>query len=382
MSKSQSLKLYFVLGEESGDLLGANIIDAFEELDCNIDMHGLAGRRMQERGIASFFDISELSVMGITGVVSKLPTLLKLINRTANDIIEKEPDVLLLIDSPDFAYRVAKKVRKSRPHIKIVKFVAPSVWAWRPGRAKKIKQYVDHILAILPFEVDLMEELDGPKTTYVGHPLSSNMPDIKSADKKRPGAPVNLLILPGSRKGEIRSLLPVIHSTLVKLHEISDLEFNIDLPAVNKLEPEIREAVSNWPFKINIIQNDDDKKIAMEKADVALCASGTVTLELATYKIPMISIYKLDKAMMAIRHIITAWTAALPNLIADYPFIPERMNEYANPQNIARLLARLCVESPERDSQLVGFDLVEERIRQDEAAHVLAAKKILEISSK
>ena len=152
MTSGAPLRVYFVIGEASGDILGSKLVDAFGELGQNILLGGLGGQAMNKRGLISLFDISELSVMGISGVVARLPNLLKRINQTAQDIITKNPDVVLLIDSPEFCYRVAKKVRNAAPAIKIVKFVAPSVWAWRPGRAKKIAPYIDHIFAILPFE--------------------------------------------------------------------------------------------------------------------------------------------------------------------------------------------------------------------------------------
>ncbi len=214
MTQAAPVKVYFVVGEESGDILGARILQAFSDLGTKIDAVGLAGRNMQKAGMKSLFETSDLSVMGISGVVARLPQLLSRIRQTADDIIREKPDVLLLIDSPEFAYRVAKRVRKQNPSIRIVKFVAPSVWAWRPGRARKIAPYIDHILALLPFEPDLMKELGGPETSYVGHPIASMLSGLPATGRKKPNSPVQLVVLPGSRRSELKLLMPVVRDTL------------------------------------------------------------------------------------------------------------------------------------------------------------------------
>lgn len=378
---SDKLRIYFVVGEESGDALGVKLIDAFEGLSQDIEPMGLAGARMKEKGVDSLFDISELSVMGISAVVSKLPSLLKRIKQTTQDIIEKKPDVLLLIDSPEFSYRVARKVRKQLPQVTIIKYVAPTVWAWRPKRAKKIKPYIDHIMAILPFEPELLKKLGGPEATYVGHPLASQMPTIATKSKKQCAEIPNLLVLPGSRRGELKLMLPVIRDTLKTLKERGNA-FNVTLPAVTRLEEEIRNQTANWEVKPTIVVGEEAKIEAFKNADVALATSGTVILELALYKVPMISIYKLDRVMMQLRHIITAWTTALPNLIADYPFIPERLNENAHPEHLARMLERLMLPGEERNVQLNGFDTIIKQLKSEKSGAQVAAQKIIKLVSK
>jgi len=373
--------VYFVVGEESGDILGANLIDTFAEMNQPIAPIGMAGKRMQERGVKSLFEISEISVMGISGVLSQLPGLLGKIKRTARDVISEDPDVLVLIDSPEFSYRVAKRVRKESPHIKIVKYVAPSVWAWRPHRAKKIKPYIDHILAVLPFEPEVLEELGGPPSTYVGHPLTADAPEIDKKSRKVSRKIPNLVVLPGSRRSETKRLLPFISETMAILKRRGN-EFSIQLPAVPKLETEIREVTKDWPYPVEIVLGDESRKKAFKEGDLALSASGTVTLELALYKLPMISIYKLDGLAMRIRHLLTGWSASLPNLIADYPIVPERFNEYAHPQYVARMIERLMLNEHERQAQLDGFEVVAERLKQKNPGVRLAAEKILEVAKK
>lgn len=375
---SKNLRIYFVVGEESGDALGEKLISAFQKQSPEITPMGLAGPRMKAKGVKSLFDISELSVMGISAVASKLPSLLKRIRETAKDVVEKKPDVLLLIDSPEFSYRVAKKVRKKLPQVKIVKYVAPTVWAWRPGRAKKIKPYIDHIMAILPFEPELLKSLGGPDATYVGHPLAAEMPSIATKSKKKCSEVPKLLVLPGSRRGELKLMLPVIRDTLKILRDRGN-QFEVTLPAVSKLENEIREQTKIWEVKPNIVVGEEAKKEAFKQADLALATSGTVILELALYKVPMISIYKLDRIMMQVRHIITAWTTALPNLIADYPVVPERLNENAHPEHLARMLERLMLDGEERAVQLNGFDKIIKQLKNEKSGAEVAAKKIVEI---
>ena len=381
MKDREALHLYFVVGEESGDILGAKLLDTLDEMNAGVVGLGLAGSRMQARGINSLFDVSDISVMGISGVAAKLPMLVKRINQTVADVLEKKPDVLLLIDSPEFSYRVARKVRTRLPATKIIKYVAPSVWAWRPGRAAKIKPYIDHILAVLPFEPDVLKKLDGPAATYVGHPLAAEVPAVKSSDKKSCSSPARLVILPGSRRSEVKRLLPVIGETLSILRERGN-KFECTLPAVAKLENEIRRETESWAWQPTIVTGDEERHQAFEKADLALAASGTVTLELALYKVPMISLYKLDGLAMRIRHLLTGWTASLPNLIADYPIIPEKFNEYAHPEYIARMVERLCMDDHERRLQLKGFDVVAKRLKQETPSHQLAARKILEIAGR
>ena len=374
------LKIYFIVGEESGDILGASLLDTFKSLNTDVKPMGLCGSRMAKHGVQSLFNISELSVMGISAVVGRLPLLVKRIRQTAQDIIEQQPDVLLMIDSPDFSYRVAKKVRKRAPEIKIIKYVAPSVWAWRQGRAKAISSYVDHILAILPFEPELLKELGGPPTTYVGHPLAADMLDVSVKNSSKIGVKPTLLALPGSRRNETKRLLPVIAQTLEILKSRGN-DFEVIVPTTKRMEAEVSQEVKQWPYSPTLVVGDEARKTAFAKADVAIAASGTVTLELALHNVPLVSIYKLDPIMMQMTRFISAWTASLPNLIADYQVVPELFNELAIPGMIARVTEKLSQEGPERDAQLAGFDLVRERLKQENPSSKIAARKILEVVS-
>lgn len=377
-TNKKPLRLYFVIGEVSGDTLGVELLDGFKEQGVVVEPLGIGGPKMQARGLQSLFDVSEIAVMGISGVVVKLPTIFKRVRHVANDIAKLKPDAIVLIDSPEFAKQVAKRAKKSLPNVPIIKYVCPSVWAWRQHRAKTMKQYIDHVLAILPFEPDLLKELDGPNSTYVGHPLARLAGNVTPKDKKKPNNIPNVLLMPGSRRGEISRILPVLKDT-VSLLEKRGNKYKYILPAVPHLAHEIRKEIADWPQTVHVIEGEDAKLKAFKSADLAIATSGTAILELAMYMIPCISIYKLDKALSAIRFIIKAWTAALPNLIADKVIIPERINEFAHPEYIARLAESLVLDGPERNAQLQGFKLVHKRMKQKEDPANIAAAAILKL---
>lgn len=372
-------KIYFVLGESSGDALGADLLDSFAELGVSISAHGLAGEKMQARGMSSLFDISEISVMGLSGVAARLPTILRRIRTTVEDICAVEPDVVVLIDSPEFCKRVATGVKAKLPGIRIVKYICPSVWAWRPGRAPGMKNYLDHILAILPFEPEVMRELNGPPTSYIGHPLAWKLQNRHRTNDDGISQDRLLLLLPGSRSSEVKLLLPDFEQTLEILRQRGTV-FNAVLPTLPHLEETVRTGIADWSVRPEIIIDEEAREEAFARADVALAASGTVLLELALNRVPMISLYRLDWMMHRIRFLITGWSSVLPNLIADEAFVPERVGDMVRPGWIARRIEALLEEGPARQIQLGGFTRMAERMRQEEAPGILAARKILELA--
>jgi lipid-A-disaccharide synthase len=261
----------------------------------------------------------------------------------------------------------------------IVKYVCPSVWAWRPGRAKSMASHIDHVLAILPFEPGILKELGGPDATYVGHPQTRRMADVKLPDRRAPSRRKTLLLLPGSRRTEIRLLLDDFRQTVDILFERGN-SFELVLPAVPKLEAEIRARTVSWKHRPQIVVGEAEKLKAFMIADAALATSGTVLLELALYRVPTVSIYKLDWLMRRFRGFITAWTAALPNLVADRAFLPERVEEMVRPGWLARSLEELMVPGAARDHQLAGFDAVIKAMQQAEPAGMIAARKIIDLA--
>lgn len=385
---SSRLKIAVIAGEESGDLLGADLVAALRHKTGRpIDLVGVGGENLAAQGLQTLFDPDEIALMGLGAVLKKLPRLIRLIGKIADDIVREKPDCLIIIDSPDFTHRVARKIRTLDPDIPIIKYIAPSVWAWRPDRAKAMRAFVDHLLVVLPFEPQVMQQLQGPPTTYVGHRLLTYPPlqEALSRRKKEAGksgqAPI-LVVLPGSRRFEIRRLMPVFGETVKEMKKkIPDLE--IILPTLPKIEAELRQLAQSWPVQPHIVVGEDQKWQAFAKADGALAASGTVSLELALCHIPMVLAYKADWfSKMVLLPMVTVWSAALPNIIADEPIVPEYFNEFVRPTMLARHLARLLVSGPARLAQLEGFKKVEAIMHTDKPSGELAAKAVMPFLSR
>lgn len=377
------LKIAIVAGEESGDLLGADLVQALQRMSGReVKLVGTGGRHLQELGLSPLFDAGEIALMGLTAVIRDLPRLIRRIGETARFVAKEKPDCLITIDSPDFSLRVAKKVRSLDPKIPIVHYICPSVWAWRPGRAKAMKPHVDEILCILPFEPAELARLGGPHGTFVGHRLATDpgiaiaaaMQDGKGA--LAPDREKTLLLLPGSRRGEVRSLIGPFGET-VSILRARGHQLRLLLPTVPHVAGLVEEAVAGWPQKPEIILDPQHKWRAFGEADAALIASGTVSLELALARVPMLSSYKLDTFMRAVQSLITVWSAALPNLIADRPVIQENYNQYVRPQWMARYVEGLFEDSGLRRWQKEGFAEIARRLATERPSGELAAEAVL-----
>jgi len=377
------LKIAVIAGEESGDLLGADLVSALRrKIGREISLIGVGGEHLAGEGLKTFFDSDEISLMGLGAALKKLPWLISLIGKVAAFVAREKPDCLVIIDSPDFTHRVARKVRALNPDIPIVKYVAPSVWAWRPGRAKAMRAFIDHVLVVLPFEVEVMNKLNGPPATYVGHRLLScpSLLDVCSRRQKK-SEDVNerstLVVMPGSRRFEIRKLMPVFGEAVRELKERFP-KLDIILPTLPKIEAELRNLAAVWPVKPRIVVGESEKWHAFVKADSALAASGTVSLELALCGIPMVLAYKADWISKAfIMPWVIVWSAALPNIIADEPVVPEYFNEFVRPGMLARQLARHLVSGHVRTAQLEGLKKIAAVMHTDKPSGELAAEAIL-----
>ncbi|MER8403303.1 lipid-A-disaccharide synthase [Mesorhizobium sp. M1307] len=383
MANERPLKIAIVAGEESGDLLGADLVQALKRMTGReVRLVGIGGRHLQALGLAPLFDGSEIALIGLSAILRDLPRLIRRIGQTANAIAGEKPDCLITIDSPDFSLRVAKKVRAADPTIPIVHYVCPSVWAWRPGRAAAMKPYVDHILCILPFEVKELARLGGPPGTYVGHRLTHD-PGIVSAARAQ-AQPRNLaadrvktlLVLPGSRRGEVRRLVGPFGETLSILRARGH-RLRLLLPTVPHVADLVRTSVASWDEKPEIILDAERKWQAFGKADAALIASGTVSLELALAGVPMISCYRLDPVMRMAQPLIKVWSAALPNLIADRPVVPEHYNQYVRPHYLARQLEALCSDTAYRTWQKHGFADIAGRMATAKPSGEIAAGVVM-----
>lgn len=368
-----TLKVAIIAGEVSGDLLGADLIRSLKgHYSGSIELMGVGGEALEAQGLVSLFDYSELSIMGFTQVLKKLPKLISRINQTAQAIIVAKPDILLIIDSPDFTHRVAKKVRKQLPHLPVVNYVCPSVWAWKEYRATAMLSYVDHVLALLPFEPEAMRRLGGPPTTFVGHRLSVDQ-DVLSVRQRRAerllpanGEPKTILLLPGSRSTETTRLMePFQEAAKAYVERNGPTKFL--LPTVPRQENRIRELAATWPQDIRPEIGIDPafKWNAFARADAAIAASGTVILELALVGVPTISVYKTDWIFTMLSKRVKTWTGALPNLIADYVVVPEYFNEVVRAGSMLRWAERLSSDTTERRAMLEGYALVQERLHTE-----------------
>lgn len=382
------LKIAVIAGEVSGDLLGADLIAQLKTIHSGpVQLVGVGGEALEAHGLKSLFDFSELSIMGITQVLSKLPRLIKLISWTADEIVKARPDLLLIVDSPDFTHRVARKVRKKLPDLPVVNYVCPSVWAWKEYRAKAMLDYVDAVLAVLPFEPAVMQRLGGPETHFVGHRLASH-PDIRRVREARKASgtrPVGegrtILLLPGSRGGEITQLLPIFGQAMEEfVARNGDTRFV--LPTVPRQEARVREITAGWALRPEIVLGDEEKWRAFEGADAAIAASGTVILELALAHVPVVSTYKGDWIIRMLSHRIKIWTGALPNLIADYAVVPEYFNDVLRPASLVRWAERLSTETPQRATMLSGYDDVWQRLSTERPAGETGAAVVLSLLEK
>jgi lipid-A-disaccharide synthase len=384
MNGPKPFRVYLVAGEESGDQLGAGLMRALKAHlgDREINFMGVGGGRMAREGLESLFPMSDIAVMGILPVIARLPSIVRRVYRTVSDVVEKRPDVLIIIDSPDFTQPVAKRVHRRAPDIPIVNYVSPSVWAWRPGRAKKMRAYVDHVLALKPFEPDAHIRLGGPPCTYVGHPLIERLDELRPREgERRPlgDGPLELLVLPGSRRSEISRLSEPFAQALARFKASHAGEISLTLPAVPHLADELARLTSGWPVKPTIVLGEAEKFAAFRRAHAALAASGTVTLELALSGVPMVVAYKVSKVEEQLRHFITVDTIVLVNLILGEKTIAEYIQQDCAPEPLADALAAICVEGAARRVQLDAFARLDEAMSiGEETPSGRAARLVME----
>lgn len=384
---SRPLKIGIIAGEESGDLLGHDLVEALRRI-CGRDvvLVGTGGRHLESMGLRSLFDASEIALMGIGAILRDLPRLIARIGQTARAIVAERPDCLVTIDSPEFSLRVARKVRAADPKIPIVHYVCPSVWAWRPGRAAAMRPYVDHILCLLPFEPSELDRLGGPPGTFVGHRLATH-PGIARASRMQaarpvspPGEPRKVLVLPGSRRGEVSGLIAPFAQTMMHLRARGH-RLQLSLPTVPHVAERVRQATADWPDRPEIILDSERKWQAFGEADAAIIASGTVSLELALAGVPFVSCYKLDPVGRLFQSLVTVWSACLPNIIADRSIVLEVYNQYVRPEHLARDLEALFADTAMRAWQKDGFAEVTRRMRTEKPSGELAAEIVMRLGS-
>ena len=357
-------ELHFVLvaGEASGDVLGAKLIAALRQRHGGeLRFSGVSGPRMAAEGLDSLFPIADLSVMGLAEIIPRVPLLLRRLRETTAHVKAVRPAALITIDAPGFSFRLAKRLAGAG--VPLIHYVAPQVWAWRPGRARHVAEQIDHLLALLPFEPDFFSAYDLP-CEFVGHPV---IEEVATAPGDGPGfrlrlglpadAPV-LAMLPGSRLGEASRLLPIFASVATLLYAARP-NLQVVIPTVEQVAGLVAASLRSWPMPTHLIEGAPGRADAFAAADVALAASGTVSLELALRRIPTVVAYRTNPlTAVLVRRMLTVPYVALPNILANRAVMPEFLQEACRPGPIAGALAKFLDDPAQRARQrdaLVGI---------------------------
>ena len=371
------MRLFVIAGEPSGDRLGAALMAGLKALAPGLEFRGVGGPGMEGQGLASLFPMEELTVMGLVEVLPKYRALKRRIAQTAQAVLDSGADALVTIDSPDFCLRVARIVRAARPRFRVIHYVAPSVWAWRPGRAAKMAPVVDHVLALLPFEPPYMTAA-GMSCDFVGHPVVAEpLADAGavSAFATRHGlAAPWLLALPGSRKSEVQRLAPVFGAVLAGLPPMP-----VVLPTVRGVAGLVRAMVADWPVAPLIVTDPAEKAAAFAGARAALAASGTVSLELAANGVPMVIAYDMNPvSRFLMARLMRIDTVTLVNLVSETRAVPEFLGARCRADLICPVLADLLQDGPARDAQAQAMALTMDRLgRGGEPPGLRAARSVL-----
>ncbi|OIF34451.1 lipid-A-disaccharide synthase [Acinetobacter baumannii] len=351
---NRKLKIGIVVGEVSGDTLGVKLMRSFREQGIDAEFEGIGGPQMIAEGFNSYYPMETLSVMGIVEVLKDLKKLFAVRDGLINQWTQHPVDIFIGIDAPDFNLRLSKSIKEKNLPIKTVQYVSPSVWAWRQGRVHGIKQSIDLVLCLFPFEKVFYEQYEVP-AAFVGHPLAKQLPlenPIQIA-KQELGVDENqkhIALLPGSRKGEVERLLPMLLGAANILHtKYPDIQFLI--PAINdarkqQIEQGVEQLAPQLKAKIHILENTDSEskigRMVMNASDIIALASGTATLEALLMHRPMVTFYKLHWLTYLIaKFLVKIPYYSLPNIIAGKKVIEELIQADATPENLAAEIEKL-----------------------------------------
>jgi len=384
-TSGRDLRVVLIAGEHSGDALGEKLMQALSEITHGrVTFSGVGGEGMERLGFVSHFPLHEVAVMGPLSILKHLPRLVRRVHDAVAAALAANPDVVVIIDAPEFTHPIAKRIRRKRPDIPIIDYVSPSVWAWRPGRARKMKAYVDHVLALLPFEPEAHQRLGGPECTYVGHPLIERVAAMRGIATEPlsqrlgldPARPV-LVVLPGSRSSEVGRLMGPFGEAVRRLIA-SGVNPQVIVPVVVSARARIEKGLASWPLRPHLVEGDDAKFACFKLASAALAASGTVTLELALCRVPSVVGYRVDPiAAPVLRRALKLPSVVLPNLVAGHNIYPEFHQEACSPVNLAAALKPLLSDTPERAAQLAGLDAIPARMVSPGHTPSLAAAAIV-----
>lgn len=374
-------RIFIIAGEPSGDYLGSKLIKDLRELTNNkIDIYGVGGELMQKAGLKLFFNMQEISIIGIAEVVPKILKIRKLINQTVQEIITFNPDVVITIDSSGFTHRVDRKVKKINPNMSIIHYVAPPVWAWREWRARSMHKFIDLLLTLFPFEPKYFEKY-GLKSVFVGHCITKDpnliepTRDEKFHFEKKYGianSHITICFLPGSRNSEIERHVKVFNEAMVMLSKKYE-GINVLIPMLPEKVDFLKKYIGE--FNYAIITDKREKGLAMYSSNIAVAASGSVNLELAIAGIPSIVIYKTSEiTAFIVRLLIRINMVNIVNILLKKKIIPELLQSDCTPENIVKSIESL-ISSRKCIIQKDAYKHVIEMIREPE--EMFAAKEVL-----
>jgi lipid-A-disaccharide synthase len=369
---AKPLKLFILAGEPSGDRIGADLVERLKSRG-EVVLTGVGGEALTQAGLKSEFDMNELSVMGWADVLPRLPKLLWRARQMAQKIIRARPDIAVLIDAQVFSAIVAGQVQKAAPEIPVLLYVAPAVWAWKPERAAHLTPRFREVLSVLPFEPGFMAKVGGPETTYVGHPALERFAQRQRVPENGP-----LLLLPGSRMGELRRHLPLMRSVAEQMVGHSRVTGFL-LPTPRSLEARVRAEVAGWSAPVEVITGEAAKADAFARAVAAVAVTGTVTLELALAGVPMVTTYVADKGQAKRWVQYKVKFASLPNVIVDRTLVPEVLQVEADPAPLVAALTALLDVEAAAGAQLEGFAEIRTLMQNGapEAPRVDPAERVL-----
>ena len=370
---AEALRLFILAGEPSGDRIAADLVARLRGLT-ELELSGIGGDELAGQGLQSLYPMSDLAVMGVTDVLLNLPRLLWRLEQTARAILETRPDIVVLVDAQDFSKLLARRLRKRGYRGTLILYVAPSVWARNPERAARLRPVFDAVLAVLPFEPEVMQTLGGPPTFYVGHPALNERLETSIARDDGP-----LILLPGSREGELRRHLPVLKAMAARLAQVPGVtEFVI--PTLPRLRQRLEAATADWPVQVRVLDRRDERRFLYSQALGAICVSGTVTLELALARVPIAVIYALDGHQARIFDRLGRPPVSLPNIILGRDVVPELVSLDLVPEVVAQAALDLLTNKKARQDQVDAFGELSNLMeagrpphdRQDPAERVLA----------
>ena len=329
-----------------------------EKVRNDVTFVGVGGHQMRQEGLDSFASIEMTGVIGFTALLRRMGRYLSLIRNIAERAAEAKPDVAVIIDSPEFTHRVARRLRRACPHVPIVDYVSPSVWAWRPWRARSMRRYIDHVLALLPFEPAVMARLGGPETTYVGHPLIERVAALRPGEgeaARRQAPPAVVLLMPGSRSGELRRMLPVFEKTAALIaarkHAVEFVMLAVPAQARH-----LQRETAAWPVPVRVVSDQEQKDAAFRMARAAVVKSGTSTLELAIAGVPMVAAYRLNPLEALVGYFaISVPSIILANLVIGENVVPAFLQYHATPERLATATLDILGDGPGRTRQLDAF---------------------------